>query len=39
MDREHLAPVAAKQIFLYPLHRRWRQRLCAENSEFVRREK
>jgi hypothetical protein len=29
MDREHLSPVAAKQIFLYPLHRQWRQRLCA----------
>jgi hypothetical protein len=37
MDREHLSPVAAKQIFLYPLHRHWRPRLCAGDSEFVRR--
>jgi hypothetical protein len=32
MDREHLAPVAAKQIFLYPLQRHWRQRLCAGDN-------
>jgi hypothetical protein len=38
MDREHRAPVAAKQIFLYPLHRHWRQRLCAGDRELVRRE-
>jgi hypothetical protein len=38
MDREHLSPVAAKQIFLYPLHRHWRPRLCALDREFVRRE-
>jgi hypothetical protein len=38
MDREHLSPVAAKQIFLYPLHRHWRQRLCAGDREFLRRE-
>jgi hypothetical protein len=37
MDREHLSPVAAKRIFLCPLHRRWRQRLCAGDSEFERR--
>jgi hypothetical protein len=37
MDREHLAPVAAKQIFLYPLQRHWRQRLCAGDSEWPRR--
>jgi hypothetical protein len=37
-DREHRAPVAAKQIFLYPLHRHWRPRLCAGDSELVRRE-
>jgi len=29
MDREHRSPVAAKQIFLYPLQRHWRARLCA----------
>ena len=28
MDREHAAPNTQKQIFLYPLHRHWRQRLC-----------
>jgi hypothetical protein len=28
MDRSHLASVTPKQIFLYPLHRHWRQRLC-----------
>jgi Domain of unknown function (DUF4338) len=28
MDRKHSAPLAPKQIFLYPLHRHWRQRLC-----------
>lgn len=34
MDREHAAPGARKQIFLYPLHRHWRQRLCrGGNSE------
>ena len=29
MDRAHRAEVAPKQIFLFPLHRHWRQRLCA----------
>jgi hypothetical protein len=29
MDRAHRAPATSKQIFLFPLHRRWRQRLCA----------
>lgn len=29
MDRSHRAGEAAKQIFLFPLHRHWRQRLCA----------
>jgi hypothetical protein len=28
MDRSHQAVPVPKQIFLYPLHRRWRQRLC-----------
>lgn len=28
MDREHRTPLSRKQIFLYPLHRHWRQRLC-----------
>lgn len=28
MDRLHQAQVVPKQIFLYPLHRHWRQRLC-----------
>ena len=28
MDRAHRAEVAPKQIFLFPLHRHWRQRLC-----------
>lgn len=28
MDRAHLAEGARKQIFLLPLHRYWRQRLC-----------
>ena len=29
MDRAHSAEVVPKQIFLFPLHRHWRQRLCA----------
>jgi hypothetical protein len=29
MDRSGRAPGTRKQIFLYPLHRHWRQRLCA----------
>jgi hypothetical protein len=29
MDRAHRAEVVPKQIFLFPLHRHWRQRLCA----------
>lgn len=29
MDRSHRAGTAPKQIFLFPLHRHWRQRLCA----------
>lgn len=28
MDRLHRAALPPKQIFLYPLHRRWRRRLC-----------
>jgi hypothetical protein len=28
MDRGGDAPLVPKQIFLYPLHRRWRERLC-----------
>jgi hypothetical protein len=28
MDRWRSAPAVPKQIFLYPLHRRWRQQLC-----------
>jgi hypothetical protein len=28
MDRWRRAPGVPKQIFLYPLHRHWRQRLC-----------
>jgi hypothetical protein len=30
MDRSGQAQGVSKQIFLYPLHRLWRQRLCAE---------
>lgn len=29
MDRTHRAEGVSKQIFLFPLHRYWRQRLCA----------
>jgi hypothetical protein len=29
MDRDGLAQLSPKQIFLYPLHRHWRQRLCS----------
>jgi hypothetical protein len=29
MDRARQAATVPKQIFLYPLHRHWRQRLCA----------
>jgi hypothetical protein len=32
MDRQGRAQGIPKQIFLYPLHRRWRQRLCATSS-------
>jgi hypothetical protein len=28
MDRWRSTPAVPKQIFLYPLHRRWRQQLC-----------
>jgi hypothetical protein len=28
MDRWRSTPIVPKQIFLYPLHRRWRQQLC-----------
>jgi hypothetical protein len=28
MDRWRTTPAVPKQIFLYPLHRRWRQQLC-----------
>ncbi len=30
MDRSRQAQGICKQIFLYPLHRRWREQLCAE---------
>jgi hypothetical protein len=30
MDRSGRAQGIAKQIFLYPLHRRWRERLCGQ---------
>jgi len=33
MDRAHRAAVAPKQIFLSPLHRHWRQRLCAAPAD------
>jgi len=29
MDRAHRVEVSPKRIFLFPLHRHWRQRLCA----------
>ncbi len=29
MDRSHRSAGVSKQIFLFPLHRHWRQRLCA----------
>src|SRR5204862_322048 len=29
MDRSHRSAGVPKQIFLFPLHRHWRQRLCA----------
>jgi hypothetical protein len=32
MDRSRTVQGTGKQIFLYPLHRRWRQQLCAEPS-------
>jgi hypothetical protein len=32
MDRTHNAQLVPKQIFLYPLCRRWRQRLCGEGD-------
>jgi len=32
MDRSGRAQGIPKQIFLYPLHRRWRQRLCAASD-------
>jgi hypothetical protein len=36
MDRSHLASVTPKQIFLCPLHRHWRQRLCdSRGSELL----
>jgi hypothetical protein len=33
MDRAHRAAVAPKQIFLFPLHRHWRQRLCTAAAD------
>jgi hypothetical protein len=36
MDRAHRAEVAPKQIFLFPLHRHWRQRLCAAQANTRR---
>jgi uncharacterized protein DUF4338 len=35
MDRSGQAQGIGKQIFLYPLHRRWRQWLCAELHELT----
>ena len=29
MDRSHRTAGVSKQIFLFPLHRQWRQRLCS----------
>jgi hypothetical protein len=34
MDRTHAAALVRKHIFVYPLHRRWRQRLCGSDSEM-----
>lgn len=36
MDREHRAGLSQKQIFLYPLHRHWRQRLCRVEETLCR---
>jgi hypothetical protein len=36
MDREHRASLSRKQIFLYPLHRNWRQRLCRVEETLCR---
>ena len=33
MDSGRNAPLVPKQIFLYPLHRRWRQRLCSAGED------
>lgn len=35
MDRSHLASVTPKWIFLYPLHRHWRQRLCGGDDHAL----
>ncbi len=35
MDRSGCAQGIRKQIFLYPLHRRWRQRLCTVPAELT----
>jgi Domain of unknown function (DUF4338) len=36
MDRSGQAQGIRKQIFLYPLHRRWRERLCGGRAEGTR---
>ena len=33
MDHKHEASQTPKQIFLYPLHRHWRQRLCHDANQ------
>jgi hypothetical protein len=33
MDRLHLGSLTPKQIFLYPLHRHWRQQLCGDHDQ------
>jgi len=35
MDRWRSAPAVPKQIFLYPLHRRWRQQLCSAETGWL----
>jgi hypothetical protein len=38
MDRWRSTPAVPKQIFLYPLHHRWRQQLCAAEDGALSRE-
>ena len=33
MDSARIAPLVPKQIFLYPLHRRWQRRLCSAGED------